>query len=95
MPKIKITHATLESTATQIANCAAKQANVLNLVDKAIRDLNNGWEGEAQKAFSDVYEKAKPTYKSFADDIRKFSDFLKEYLRTMQDADVRGGKTMG
>ena len=95
MAQIKIGVNAVQDAATSIGSCASKQADVLSRLQKAANDLKNGWEGKAKDAFVAEYDKARPTYDKFAEDIKKFSDFLKQYVADMQKGDARGAQTMG
>ena len=95
MAQIKIGVSAVQDAASRIASCASKQADVLSRLQKAVNDLKNGWEGKAKDAFVAEYDKARPTYDKFAEDIKKFSDFLKQYVADMQKGDARGAQTMG
>ena len=92
MPKIKITQSTLEMTASQIVNCAYQQANVLNLVDKAVRDLNNGWEGEAQKAFVDSYNKKKSTFTKLGEEMTALVGNVRLFASNMETTEIQEKK---
>ena len=90
MPKIRISHETLRSTARTIAQCQADQEDVISRVSRVVEVLREGWEGEARLGFEAVVEQAKPMYQQFAPDLQKFADFLNMYSGKMEDVDVAG-----
>ncbi len=90
MPKIRISHETLRSTAKSIDQCQADQKQVIADVAKVIEALKTGWEGEARKGFEAVFDAVKPTYEKFAAELEEFSKFLTMYSEQMENIDVAG-----
>lgn len=87
MPKILLTPEILMERASQVKSCQQEQQNIIEQVGKLVRDLVNGWEGEAQRAFQGEFERRKGTYTQFAPDLEKFSAFLTSYADTMKSID--------
>ena len=90
MPKIRISHETLRSTAKSISQCQTDQQEIISKISQMVETLRGGWEGEARVGFEAAFEAAKPMYQQFAPDLQKFADFLNMYSGKMEDVDVAG-----
>ena len=87
MPKIKITHSTVSDASNKMAAAGSEHDEVIKSIERTIAKLDQGWEGEAKNAFKRIWDQEGPKFKSFLGDIRKFSDYLKVYLQTMEQTD--------
>ena len=87
MPKIKINTNDVRSAAQSMATCGSTHNDVIRAINRAITDLDNGWEGEAKNRFKQIWQQHESTYNSFMGDITTFSSFLRNYLASMEAQD--------
>ncbi|MBQ6981740.1 MAG: WXG100 family type VII secretion target [Synergistaceae bacterium] len=94
MPKIRLTSDVLKQKSGEVTQCMEEQQEIIRKVAQVISDIVAEWEGEAQKAFIQKFDEARPVYEKFAPDLSNFANFLTNYAETMEYVDVGGREDM-
>ena len=96
MAEILLTPETLRNEASRLDSARINQQNVLQAIDRVVARINDGWEGKSQSAFRVAYNEKRRLYVEFANDMVKFSQFLRDYAATMENVDAsNSGRVFG
>ncbi len=96
MAEILLTPETLRSEASRLDSARINQQNVLQAIDRVVARINDGWEGKSQAAFRTAYADKRRLYVEFANDMQKFSKFLRDYAAEMESLDAgSSGRVFG
>ena len=82
--KILITPESLEEKANTLRGYGNSQRDAFAEVETLIKGLVSGWEGEAQTAFVESYEKNKQVFDQFIADIERFAKVMADFATAMR-----------
>ena len=82
---ILLTPEELEEQALQLDTLAERNDEVVNTLNGVVSGLLSGWEGDAQTAFTESFNKKKDVFSRFSEDMRRFSERVKTFASHMRD----------
>ena len=93
--RILLTTEELKTEAASLEKAARENDEVLKTLDKIVNGVVSGWEGEAQKAFADSYNKKKATFTKLTDQMLELAKDVKVFASNMetterQEKDIAG-----
>ena len=89
MARIKLTPELLMDCAANLEKVNGKNEDVINRLDNIIATLEIDWEGDAQKAFKDSYNRKRATFANVTLEMKEFVDFLKKFADMMKQEEER------
>ncbi|KMK95775.1 WXG100 family type VII secretion target [Rossellomorea marisflavi] len=85
--RIRVTPAELDGMSGRYSNEKGKLESQIGDLDGMIRELESMWEGESSRAFSDQYERLRPSFVEMQELLGDISLQLKNTARAIEDAD--------
>ncbi len=88
--RIVISPELLDDRANQVEKCRDTQVQTFETVDSFIKHLVEGWEGEAQTAFTESFNRNKKKFDEFIVDMTNFAKFMHDFAATMRTNEAGG-----
>ena len=82
--KIMLTPEQLQQEARNLEKAANENDNLINSVSKLVEGLLSGWEGEAQRAFTNSFNTKKQTFLKLSEETRKLATKVNSFAANMQ-----------
>lgn len=82
--RIMLTPEELESEASRLEQMAQQNDDVIKELDGVMQGLVEGWEGDAQRAFSESFNTKKATFQKLSEEMRALAGKVKAFASQMQ-----------
>lgn len=84
---IRVTPAELESMSSRYTEESGQVGEQISRLNSMIKQLEEMWEGEASRAFSQQYEELKPSFEQMQKLLEDIAGQLSSTAKALEDAD--------